>query len=276
MSFSACSGPLHPDSVTQCARSPQSPATSHTPVLLRGTTPGLPLSLRQAVLAYAPLSLDFSPLRWRNLGREDTHVPSGISAGPVVRVAPKPGGSAGGPPRIAARPPVGWTGISLVPAGTPAAAESPPLVRSLGACADVSGARPLPEGCPSFGESVPPDPLVPSSWFDPHLDGFLRALVSRLLHLVPALTPLRFHPALPPTASGFPETPDVGDATLSRSVVSHPSKNPPPVCLRTRDANLEPAVPRHRGLCPLAVFTTSRRCSGPRGQRVAVCRCQLS
>lgn len=109
-----------------------------------------------------------------------------------------------------------------------------------------------------------------------HLDGFLRALVSRLLHLVPALTPLRFHPALPPTASGFPETPDVGDATLSRSVVSHPSKNPPPVCLRTRDANLEPAVPRHRGLCPLAVFTTSRRCSGPRGQRVAVCRCRLS
>jgi hypothetical protein len=70
-------------------------------------------------------------------------------------------------------------------------------VRSLGAPSDLTGARPLPRSCPLFGRSVPPDPLVPSAWFDPHLGDLLRALVPRLSHLVPALTPLSFRRRAP-------------------------------------------------------------------------------
>jgi len=192
------------------------------------------------------------------------------------RVAPMPDEVAVGPLRIAAPPPVGLHRYIPGSCRNRCCAEPPPLARSLGAWTDLSRAHPLPGSCPPFGESVPPDPLVPPAWFDPHLGGLRCALVSRLLHLVPVLTSLRFHSALPPTATGCPVAPGVGDATFSRSVVSHPSKNPPPVCLRTRDANLGPAAPRHRGRCPLAVFTTSRLYSGPRGQRIANRRCRRS
>jgi hypothetical protein len=133
-----------------------------------------------------------------------------------------------------------------------------------GCLADISGARPLPGSCLPFGRSVPPDPHVPPAWFDSHLGGLLRAPVPRLLHLVPA--GLRWFPLrtrrrpsrwLP---SGMP---GVESAGLPRSDVSHPSKNSPPARLRARDANLGSAAPRRRGRCPLAVFTTSRRCSDP-------------
>jgi len=71
---------------------------------------------RQAVLAHAPLSLDTPRSGGRNPLRDRTCVQSSISAGTVPRFPRALRGSAGGPPHITVRPPVGWTDISQVPA----------------------------------------------------------------------------------------------------------------------------------------------------------------
>jgi len=88
--------------------------------LRRGTTPKRPhSSCDRPCSRTPPRRWKCPPHRWRNPCRNRTHVRSGITAGPVDRVAPMPGGSAGGSLRIAAPTPMGYTGISLVPAGNP-------------------------------------------------------------------------------------------------------------------------------------------------------------
>jgi hypothetical protein len=97
------------------------------------------------------------------------------------------------------------TGISLVPAGNPCCRRTSSSVRSLGAEADIAGARPR---FPGF------DPLRPNGATRPtcsarvgsipHLGGLLRAPVPRLLHLVPALAPLPFPPRAPADRTWLP------------------------------------------------------------------------
>lgn len=106
--------------------------------------------------------------------------------------------------RALLRAPIGWIGkLPRSPPGIPrishelrpAAAEPPPCrvassprhtARSLGAL-PMSPARVHSRrvASPSAGRCHPTR-RVPPSWFDPHLDGFLRAPTPRLLHLVPA------------------------------------------------------------------------------------------
>jgi hypothetical protein len=203
-------------------------------------------------------------------------------AGPDAAGFPaRPGGSAQGLARIAARRRSVRPPLPETPAGSPpaplagcrsAAAEPPPCVRRLvseadgsfaGCPADSTGARPLPGLPPSAGRCHPTR-RVPPSWFDSHLDGFLRAPAPRLLHLVPAW--LRWFPTAPPAdrRAGCPAgRPVWSNAGFPAALPSHPSKNPLPTRLRGWDANHGPAAPRRRGRCPHAVFTTSRRCSGP-------------
>ena len=122
------------------------------------------------------------------------------------RVAPPPGGSAGGPLRIAAPPPVGLTPVSpWFPPGTPAAAEPPP-----------PSVRWVPKPTSPARVHVFPgfDPLRPNGATRPtcsarvgsipHLGGLLRAPVPRLLHLVPALAPLPFPPRAPADRDWLP------------------------------------------------------------------------
>ena len=146
---------------------------------------------------------------------------------------------------------------------------------SLGAGSDVACARVggvSPEWRSGTTRSAPPP-----SWFDSHHGGLLRAPVSRVLHLEPDLAPTAFPRRAPAdrrwraAEAVHPVAPGVGTRGSSPpSSPSHPSKNPHPLRSRAEDANLGPAAPRHRGRCPRAVFTTSRRCSCPRGQPAAL------
>jgi hypothetical protein len=65
MSFSACSGPLHPGSVTRRARTSRSPAGAYTPVV-SGHHPDTSATPCQAVLSHAPLTLGHFPAQMAN------------------------------------------------------------------------------------------------------------------------------------------------------------------------------------------------------------------
>jgi hypothetical protein len=118
MSFSACSGPFHPGSVTRWGRASRSPAGACTPDA-SGYHPERLHSSTAGTCSHTPPR----PMATPRAGGETCVAialacESGIPAGPVDRVAPTPGGSAGGRFRIAASP--RWVSpISLIPAGDP-------------------------------------------------------------------------------------------------------------------------------------------------------------
>lgn len=212
VSFSACSGPRPPGSVTRCAGASRSPAGARAPDV-PGYHPGTSTCPSPSrALARPPGDRDFP----RAAG--DFCAPSALVARTEPGAPPKRATSRAGRsgfPRAA-----GWIGtgacahrcaptvgetvvVPRTPAGSPpaplagcrsAAAEPPPCDRRLvseadgsfaGCLADLTGARPLPGLPPSAGRCHPTR-RVPPSWFDPHLDGLLRAPAPRLLHLVPA------------------------------------------------------------------------------------------
>lgn len=158
VSFSACSGLCHPDSVTRCAGITRSPAGAHTPVVpgnhpdtFTPPTPGRALA-RPPGLRDLPTRAA-NPVCTRALAQAgDCTAEAAPSAGPVAAGKPAaPGESAEGPARIAARHRSVGPVISLDPRlGSiasltrrhSAAAEPPPFVvassprhtaRSLGA-----------------------------------------------------------------------------------------------------------------------------------------------
>jgi len=245
MSFSTCSGPLPSGfdhavglhvavsrgrSRTGCAQAP--PEHIHLPI-------------HRAALSRTPSASEFPLHRRRTLcnpalARGVASAAEAATAGPVDQVSLNAGvNRVRGPShRCDDRPLVDRA--PRIPAGTllhlsrDVALLLPNLLRSwrlvseahgsfAGCPADFSSARPLREGCPSVGESVPPDPHVPSPWFDPHRDGLLRAPVSRLLHLVPASASLLSTSRSRRPSRWLPSGKlGEGDAGISRSVAFTP------------------------------------------------------
>jgi len=212
MSFSACSGPLHPGSVTRRARTSRSPAGACTPVV-SGHHPDTSTPPRQAVLSHAPLAFgDFPSADGESCvlsrSREREHAPPPKLRDPPGRsnrLPCSPGGSTGGPRCIAASPPIGSIDdLPEIPAGDPrasltrcdpVAAEPPPCrvassprhtARSLSALPTSPARVHSRKVAPPSADRCHPIRRVPPSWFDSHLDGLLRAPDSRILHLVPA------------------------------------------------------------------------------------------
>jgi len=182
MSFSACSGPVRPGSVTRCAGTSRSPAGAHTPDVPGNHPDTLTPSASGRALARPPDD-GSSPIQEAKLDPRAFSRTQATSqpklrcrrAGPAAFAA-SPGESTGGPPRIAARPSTGWvddipgsppeiprTSHEMRPCRCRASSVSCRLVSEAhgsfaGCLADIPGARPLPESCLSFGRSVPPDP----------------------------------------------------------------------------------------------------------------------
>jgi len=210
MSFSTCSGPFHPGSVTRGAGDSRSPASAHTPVV-SGHHPDASARPSPGRALARPPDVRESPAQMANpahaaLARGRAGAPPKLRSlpGRPLQVSLHRRADGLGGLRALLRAPIGWIGeLPRSPPGIPrishemrpAAAEPPPCraassprhtARSLGAL-PMSPARVHSRrvASPSAGRCHPTR-RVPPSWFDPHLDGFLRAPTSRLLHLVPA------------------------------------------------------------------------------------------